>query len=51
MDALPAEAFVAELDGSPGYYRWRDTTGEVESDFSGHLQDHADDVRAWLAKA
>jgi hypothetical protein len=48
VDALPEESFVAESD-TPGYFRWRDNTGEVESDFSGHLQDHADDVRAWLA--
>lgn len=45
--ALSADAFVGE-GGTPGYYRWRDTAGEVESDFSGHLGDHADDVRAWL---
>ena len=49
VGALPAESFVAESD-TPGYFRWRDNTGEVESDFSGHLQDHADDVRAWLAR-
>jgi hypothetical protein len=47
--ALPAEAFLGETD-TAGYYRWRDTAGEVQSDFSGHLADHADDVRAWLAK-
>ena len=47
--ALPPESFLAQSD-TPGYFRWRDNTGEVESDFSGHLQDHADDVRAWLAK-
>lgn len=46
--ALPADAFVQEGD-TPGYFTWRDTEGELESDFSGHLADHADDVRAWLA--
>jgi hypothetical protein len=50
VEALPADAFIAESETSPGYFRWRDTSGEVESDFSGHLQDHADDVRAWLVK-
>jgi hypothetical protein len=49
VGALPAKSFLAQSD-TPGYFRWRDNTGEVESDFSGHLQDHADDVRAWLAK-
>ena len=47
--ALPADAFVGETE-TPGYFRWRDVTGDVQSDFSGHLADHADDVRAWLAK-
>lgn len=51
VSALPAGAFVAESVESPGYFRWRDATGEIESDFSGHLHDHADDVRAWLARA
>jgi hypothetical protein len=51
VDALPAESFIAESPGSPGYFRWRDSAGEVESDFSGHLLDHLDDVRAWLAGA
>ena len=51
VDALPAEAFVREDPESPGYFFWRDATGELESDFSGHQQDHADDVRAWLAAA
>ena len=49
VSALPTESFLAETD-TPGYFRWRDNTGEVASDFSGHLQDHADDVRVWLAK-
>lgn len=48
--ALPAEAFLAETEPSSGYFRWRDTNGEVESDFSGHLREHADDVRTWLAQ-
>jgi hypothetical protein len=47
--ALPPEAFVAESATTPGYFRWRDTAGELESDFSGHLREHVDDVRAWLA--
>ncbi|HJP89485.1 MAG TPA: maleylpyruvate isomerase N-terminal domain-containing protein [Candidatus Limnocylindrales bacterium] len=47
--AVPADAFIAETE-TPGYFKWRDTAGEVQSDFSGHLADHADDVRAWLAK-
>jgi hypothetical protein len=47
--ALPEEAFLGEDETSPGYFRWRDANGELESDFSGHLRDHADDVRAWLA--
>lgn len=51
VHALPAESFVSESEASPGYFRWRDTLGEIESDFSGHLNDHAGDVRAWLAKA
>lgn len=46
--ALTADAFVGE-GGTSGYFRWRDSAGELESDFSGHLNDHADDVRAWLA--
>jgi hypothetical protein len=49
VEALPADAFVAE-SGTSGYFRWRDSNGELESDFSGHLADHADDVRGWLAK-
>jgi len=39
---------VREPD-TPGSYRWRDSAGELESDFSGHLSDHTDEVRAWLA--
>jgi hypothetical protein len=46
--AMPPDAFLAESADSPGYFRWRDSQGELESDFSGHLGDHADDVRAWL---
>ncbi|MEO5703768.1 MAG: maleylpyruvate isomerase N-terminal domain-containing protein [Candidatus Limnocylindrales bacterium] len=48
--ALSPDAFLAESETSPGYFRWRDTAGEIESDFSGHLNDHADDVRTWLAR-
>ena len=51
VGALPGAAFLSELPSTPGYYRWRDNSGEVESDFSGHLNDHADDVRAWLARS
>jgi len=47
--ALPGDSFVSESE-TPGYFRWRDTAGEIESDFSGHLLDHVDDVRAWLAR-
>lgn len=50
VSALPADAFVAESTESPGSFRWRDTAGELETDFSGHLRDHADDVRAWIAR-
>jgi hypothetical protein len=50
VEALPAEVFVAE-SSTDGYFRWRDANGELESDFSGHLADHADDVRAWLARS
>lgn len=49
VSRVPAEAFVAESSTNPGYFRWRDTAGEIESDFSGHLADHASDVREWLA--
>jgi hypothetical protein len=49
VQSLPEGAFIAESE-TPGYFRWRDADGELESDFSGHLQDHADDVRAWLAR-
>lgn len=48
--ALPADAFIAESATSTGYFRWRDSAGEIESDFSGHLLDHAGDVRDWLAE-
>lgn len=48
--ALPDAAFLAESD-TPGYFSWRDNSGEVTSDFSGHLEDHAGDVRSWLATA
>jgi hypothetical protein len=48
--ALPADAFLGPSD-TDGYFRWRDTAGELQSDFSGHLNDHADDVRAWLASS
>lgn len=47
--ALPENAFLAESAGSPGYFRWQDSAGEIESDFSGHLLDHVGDVRTWLA--
>jgi len=46
---LTPEHFLDESSDSPGYFRWRDAAGELESDFSGHLQDHVDDVRKWLA--
>lgn len=49
VSALAPESFLAESD-TPGYFRWRDNSGELESDFSGHLQDHAADVRAWLTR-
>ena len=49
VSALPADSFVAESE-TPGYFRWRDANGEIESDFSGHLNDHAADVRSWLGK-
>lgn len=45
----PDEAFIAEDESTPGYFRWKDNTGELTSDFSGHLNDHAADVRSWLA--
>jgi hypothetical protein len=47
--AMPAAAFLGETE-TPGYFRWRDAAGELQSDFSGHLNDHADDVRAWLGR-
>lgn len=47
--ALPGDAFLGETD-TPGYFRWRDGQGEIQSDFAGHLADHAADVRSWLAK-
>ena len=47
--AMPADAFLRESE-TPGYFHWRDSAGELESDFSGHLNDHADDVRTWLAR-
>lgn len=47
VSAVPDEAFLGEAD-TPGYFRWRDAAGEITSDFSGHLADHADDVRTWL---
>ncbi len=48
--ALPEDAFIAESATSPGYFRWRDSAGEIESDFSGHLLDHVGDVRTWLVE-
>jgi len=50
IERLPADAFLEEAADSPGYFRWRDGSGELTSDFTGHLADHADDVRAWLAR-
>lgn len=47
--ALPVDAFLAASE-TDGYFRWRDSAGELESDFSGHLNEHAADVRAWLVK-
>ena len=49
VQAVPEDAFLGETD-TPGYFRWRDTAGEVQSDFTGHLADHAGDARAWLAQ-
>jgi hypothetical protein len=49
VQELPAQAFLGETD-TPGYFRWLDTAGEVQSDFTGHLGDHAGDARAWLAQ-
>jgi hypothetical protein len=49
VEGIPASAFIAESPDAPGYFRWRDTAGEVNSDFSGHLLDHIGDVRAWLS--
>jgi Mycothiol maleylpyruvate isomerase N-terminal domain. len=46
--ALPAGANPVESD-TPGYYRWNDASGPLESDFFGHLAGHVDDVEAWLA--
>lgn len=45
--ALPPDAFIGPSD-TDGYFRWRDTAGELQSDFSGHLNDHVADVRGWL---
>ena len=46
--SLPASANPIEMD-TPGYFRWNDGHGELESDFSGHLADHLGDLEAWLA--
>jgi hypothetical protein len=51
VDALPGGVFLAESANTPGYFLWRDTAGEIESDFSGHFLEHVDDVRAWLERA
>jgi hypothetical protein len=47
--AVPEDAFLGETE-TPGYFRWRDGQGEIQSDFTGHLADHAADVRSWLSK-
>ena len=47
LAALPDDAIMGEAD-TPGYYRWRDTEGEVQSDFFNHLDVHMADVVAWL---
>lgn len=46
--ALPASANPVESE-TPGYYRWNDANGPLESDFFGHLAGHIADVEAWLA--
>lgn len=46
---LPAVANPTEAE-TPGYFNWDDGHGMLESDFFNHLETHADDVRAWLAK-
>ena len=46
--ALPASANPVESE-TPGYYRWNDANGPLESDFFGHLAGHVTDVEAWLA--
>jgi hypothetical protein len=48
--ALPDGANPTESE-TPGYYRWNDANGELESDFFGHLRGHIDDVEAWLARS
>jgi hypothetical protein len=49
VQAMPDDTFLRESD-TAGYFTWRDSEGELTSDFSGHLIDHAGDVHAWLAK-
>lgn len=49
VTALPESANPTESD-TPGYFRWHDAEGPLESDFFNHLEVHADDLRAWLAK-
>jgi hypothetical protein len=46
--ALPASANPVESD-TPGYYRWNDATGPLESDFFGHMPGHIENIEAWLA--
>jgi hypothetical protein len=46
--AWPASADPVESD-TPGYYRWNDASGSLESDFFGHMRDHVGDIEAWLA--
>jgi len=47
IETLPDDAILGEAD-TPGYYRWRDTEGEIQSDFFNHLDAHVADVEAWL---
>ena len=46
--ALPSTANPIESE-TPGYYRWSDAVGPLESDFFGHLAEHIADIEAWLS--
>jgi Mycothiol maleylpyruvate isomerase N-terminal domain len=50
ISAIPEDSFLDEAEDSPGAFRWRDTDGELTSDFVNHLRDHVGDVRSWLAR-